>query len=73
MERTTGGTQKMATVMTWGNPYTHEEHERITYAQRELTAYNDCHWCGQRKARLYAYDRTDHIFCNRSCWNSYYR
>jgi hypothetical protein len=61
----------MATVLAYGNPYTHEEHRRVCYSQRELPTQKDCAWCGQVRPRLYAYEAGPKLFCNRACWKSY--
>ena len=62
----------MATTMTWGNPYTHEEHSRTTYSKRDLLyGYGCCDWCGQIRYRLYSYDGHKGIYCNKDCYDSY--
>ena len=77
--------RKSNTVLSWGNPYTHEEHTRECIpnkAHRDspwgkaITKWGfpiiDCGWCGSKPARLYRYDGDKHVFCNRSCYNSYH-
>lgn len=63
----------MATTITWGNPYTHEEHSRTTYTRKDFL-YTDwaCSWCGQRKPRLYGYDGRPRIFCDKQCYQAFY-
>ena len=60
----------MATIHH-GNPYTHEEHTRISKAGGE------CAWCGQERRVLYNYDRMRRTggglayVCNLDCAKSY--
>jgi len=67
--------------LAYGNPYTHEEHERICYTAKDSIArYNpdtrqyevSCRWCGQVRRRVYQYDGRSGVFCNRDCFNSYH-
>jgi hypothetical protein len=65
----------MSTVLEWGNPFTHEEHKRITYSKsdaRYQERQGRCNWCGQVRRRLYAYDGHEGLFCNRTCFRDYY-
>ena len=56
------------TKITWGNPYTHEEHSRESSPANGDT----CDWCGQRKRTLYKYDNSRGWFCNKECHKAYY-
>jgi len=58
------------TKRSWGNPYTHEEHERETMTN--TTKAHRCDWCGQKPKRLYKYDNTRGWFCNKGCWKDYH-
>ena len=71
----------MATTITWGNPYTHEEHSRTTYTAKDFLYGSSekvrrhgatCDWCGQVRGRVYAYDGGSKVFCNRNCYQDYY-
>ena len=63
----------MMQTMTWGNPYTHEEHSRTTYTSKDLLhGYGVCDWCGQVRFRLYQYDGRKGIFCAKDCYRSYH-
>ena len=64
----------MASTMSHGNPYTHEEHERVCVSQEDFGGsahMPSCQFCGSEPRRLYQYDRTKHYFCNLGCWRAY--
>ena len=58
------------TVMTWGNPYTHEEHSRTCIPN--LEGHKKCDWCGNNPKRLFKYDGDIHRFCNKICYKDYH-
>ena len=58
------------TKLDWGNPYTHEEHERVCINNND--AEHSCDWCGREMKKLYIYDKTKGQFCNKDCWESYH-
>ena len=64
----------MATI-THGNPYTHEQHTRISKSAKDIGTCDtmSCAWCGAgHKHVLYQYDGTRGWFCNLVCWRSYH-
>jgi len=62
------------TELTWGNPYTHEEHSRHCIGNNENMGYlvRSCVWCGQSPNRLFRYDGDSRWFCNKECYNCYW-
>jgi len=63
----------MSTIITWGNPYTHKEHTRTCYSAKDLLyGYGVCEWCGQIRTRLYAYNGSKKLVCNKECYEALY-
>ena len=63
----------MSITLTWGNPYTHEEHTRTCYSAKDLMyGYGICEWCGQIRHRLYTYDGSNKLVCHLECYKSLY-
>lgn len=63
----------MSTTITWGNPYTHEEHTRTCYSAKDLLyGYGVCSWCGQIRTRLYTYNGSNKLVCNKECYKALY-
>ena len=65
------------TVMTWGNPFTHEEHTRECIPNTDGRL--ECDYCENHPKRLFIYDGSyawgKHRaarFCNKKCFKSYY-
>jgi hypothetical protein len=68
-------------TITWGNPYTHEEHKRTSYNKNDLLhGYGVCNWCGNVKTTLYTYDvmpapnlmgQKVALFCGKECYKAY--
>ena len=57
-------------VRSWGNPYTHEEHERESLAN--TSRKHSCDWCGRTPRVLYKYNRKKGWFCGKGCFSAYH-
>jgi hypothetical protein len=64
----------MANKIEWGNPYTHEEHSRTSWAAEELGEHETCEWCGNRNGHggLFQYNEMPKKFCCKDCYETYY-
>lgn len=56
-------------LITWGSPYTHEEHSRES---KTRMPHESCDWCGQKPKTLFKYDGRRGWFCNKECYQSYH-
>lgn len=56
--------------ISWGNPYTHEEHMRESY--KNIDRLKGCAWCGNKPKTLYTYDNNKTLFCNKNCRHDYH-
>jgi len=58
----------------WGNPYTHEEHSKTTWAREDIRKDETCDWCGNRNRwdGLFSYDGDTHKFCSKGCARAYH-
>ena len=62
-------------ILEYGNPYTHYEFKRESFSTRELKELhnkNTCDWCGNTPKVLFSYNNDKHLFCNKSCYESYH-
>lgn len=57
-------------ILSWGNPYTHEEYTRECVSNR--IDKDQCPWCGNKPDRLYKYNNNPGYFCNIKCYKAYY-
>jgi len=64
----------MSNKIVWGNPFTHEEHSRISYSTHDLALSNNCAWCGGRNGHggLFQYEGFEEFFCCKSCFITYH-
>ena len=62
------------TKVEWGNPYTHEEHSRVSWSWEELHVDDTCNWCGNRNRYngLFSYNGDGELFCSKSCYETYH-